>query len=103
MINNYQEIANKIAVDFNPDKIVLFGSYAYGNARVDSDIDLLVIMPFEGSSFSKSLEILNRLDLHIPIDLIAKRPEEVKRRYLEYDPFIREAIDKGKVLYERNS
>ena len=58
-----------------------------------------MIAPFEGTGFRQSLEILNRLDLRLPIDLIAYRPEDVQRRYAEGDPLVREAIDHGKVLY----
>lgn len=96
-----QGFTEKIAREFNPDKIILFGSRAQGTSRADSDVDLLVILSFEGSSFRKSLEILNRLDPHIPIDLIARRPDEAARRYDQGDPLIREAFDRGKVLYER--
>ncbi len=89
--------------DFRPERIILFGSYAYAQPRPDSDVDLLVILPFEGRSFHKSLEILNRIDPRFPIDLLARRPDDTARRYKEGDPLIREALDKGKVLYERNS
>jgi hypothetical protein len=56
-------------------------------------------MRFEGSGFRQSLEILNRLDLRLPIDLIAYRPEDADRRYTEGDPLVREAIDRGTTLY----
>jgi uncharacterized protein len=96
-----QNLTDHIVREFNPEKIILFGSLAYGRPREDSDIDLLVILPFEGSSFRQSLAILNRLDPHFPIDLIARRPDETARRYEQGDPLIREALDRGKVLYER--
>jgi hypothetical protein len=64
-----------------------------------SDVDLLVILPFEGKNFHKSLEILNYLNIHLPIDLLARRPDDVQRRYAEGDPLIREALNHGKVLY----
>ncbi len=97
-----QSLSSRIAKDFNPDKIVLFGSYAYGTARPDSDLDLLVIMPFQGSSFRKSLEILNCIDPPFDVDLIARRPEEIEKSFREGDPLAREAMDKGKVLYDRH-
>jgi predicted nucleotidyltransferase len=96
-----RNLTGRIVREFNPEKVILFGSLAYGRPREDSDIDLLVILPFEGSSFRKSLDILNRLDPHFPIDLIARRPDETTRRYDQGDPLIREALDRGKVLYER--
>ena len=96
-----EELSSKIAREFDPDKIILFGSYAYGTPRPESDVDLLVILPFDGKSFRKSLEIRNRIDPPIDVDLIARRPGDVSRRYAEGDPLIREALARGKVLYER--
>jgi predicted nucleotidyltransferase len=92
-------VGRRIAREFRPQRVILFGSYAQGTAREDSDIDLLVIMPFDGTGFRQSLEILNRLDLRLPVDLIAYRPEDADRRYAEGDPLVREALDRGKVLY----
>jgi predicted nucleotidyltransferase len=94
-----RDVGQRIAREFHPERVILFGSHARGTARDDSDVDLLVIMPFEGTGFRKSLEILNRLDLRMPIDLIAYRPEDAHRRYVEGDPLVREAIDYGEVLH----
>jgi predicted nucleotidyltransferase len=96
------ELSRRIAREFQPERIILFGSHAYGTASADSDVDLLVILPFEGKSFRKSLEILNRVDPRFPIDLLARRPEDTARRYAEGDPLIREALDRGMILYERD-
>ncbi|KPK83565.1 MAG: DNA polymerase III subunit beta [Phycisphaerae bacterium SM23_33] len=101
-MSEIEEIRRRIGREFAPHRVVLFGSYADGTATEDSDVDLLVVMPFEGKSFRQSLEILNRLDLRIPVDVIARQPEDVDRRYAECDPLIREALDRGKVLYERD-
>ncbi len=97
-----EDVARRIARDFHPERIVLFGSYARRTASRDSDVDLLVVMPFTGKAFHRSLEILNRLDVRFPIDLIARRPDDVDRRYREGDPLIRDALDHGKVLYEQD-
>jgi predicted nucleotidyltransferase len=96
------DLCRRIVEEFDPDRIILFGSYASGNHRPDSDVDMLVVLPFEGKSFWKSLEILNRTDPIFPIDLLARQPEDTARRYQEGDPLIREALDHGKVLYERH-
>ena len=100
-LETIQDLSQRIAREFQPDRIILFGSYAYGTPRPDSDVDLLVIMPFDGKGFRKSLEILNRMDPSFDVDLIARRPDDTARRYAEGDPLIREALDHGKVLYER--
>jgi predicted nucleotidyltransferase len=95
-------ISERIVREFQPERIILFGSYAYGNPGPDSDVDLLVVLPFEGKGFRKSLEILDRVAPEFSIDLLARRPEDTRRRYAEGDPLIREALDHGKVLYERH-
>jgi predicted nucleotidyltransferase len=96
------DLSERIVREFQPDKIILFGSYAYGQPRADSDVDLLVVLPFEGRGFRKSLEILDRVSPDFSVDLLARRPQDTARRYEEGDPLIREALDHGKVLYERH-
>lgn len=101
MVNmkDIRTIGQRIAREFHPQRVILFGSHARGTAGADSDVDLLVIAAFEGTGFRQSLKILDRLDSRLPLDLIAYRPEDVQRRYTEGDPLIREALDHGKVLY----
>ena len=101
--DSINELTRRIARDFDPEKIILFGSYAYGTPSDDSDVDLLVILPFQGKSFRKSLEILNKADPLFPVDLIARQPDDTARRYAQGDPLIQEVLDKGAVLYERGS
>ncbi|HUT56258.1 MAG TPA: nucleotidyltransferase domain-containing protein [Phycisphaerae bacterium] len=97
-----EEVSRRIAGNFDPIKVILFGSHADGTATEDSDVDLLVVLPFEGKPLRKSLEILNRIDARFALDLLARRPDDVQRRYDQGDPLIREAINGGKVLYERH-
>ena len=99
-IEEIQTFARRIAEEFHPERIILFGSYAYGTPGPDSDVDLLVVLPFEGKNFRMSLEILKRVKPPFIIDLLARRPEDTQWRYRYGDPLIREAIDHGKVLYE---
>jgi len=101
-MSRIMDFAGKISESFSPDRIILFGSHAYGAASPDSDVDILVIMPFEGKGFRKSLEILNRTNPEFPVDLITRKPDDTDKRYKEGDPLIRDALDKGKVLYERH-
>ena len=87
---------------YDPECIVLFGSYARGTATSDSDVDLLVILAFEGKPFWKSLEITNRVNPSFAVDVLARRPDDTRRRYAQGDPLIREALDQGRVPYERS-
>ncbi len=94
------EFSRQIAQQFHPHKVILFGSYAYGKPTVDSDVDMLVIMPFEGRGARKAIEILLATDPTFPIDLLVRTPEQVKERVELGDFFMREITEKGKVLYE---
>jgi uncharacterized protein len=97
---NIIQLSRDIAQEFQPEKIILFGSYAYGTPQDDSDVDLLVILPYEGSSFRKTWEILNKVQPKFAIDLLVKSPVEVEQRLAWNDFFLREIIEKGKVIYE---
>jgi len=101
-LQEIQAVVDRIAQRFHPERIILFGSYARGNPAPDSDVDLLVVLPFEGKNFRKSLEILNFSAPPFAADILARTPEDTRWRYESGDPFIREALDQGKVLYERN-
>ena len=92
--------ANKIARQFHPNKIILFGSYAYGKPTEDSDVDLLVIMPFKGRNPEKATEIWMTTKPNFPIDIMVRKPEEIRKRLAMGDFFLREITEKGTVLYE---
>ena len=92
--------ANQIAKQFHPNKIILFGSYAYGKPTEDSDVDILVIMPFKGRNPEKATEIWMATKPKFPIDLMVRKPEEMKKRLALGDFFLREITEKGEVLYE---
>ena len=99
-LEEIKAFARRIAEEFHPERIILFGSYAYGTPGPESDVDILVVLPFEGKNFRMSLEILKRVNPKFMVDLLARRPEDTQWRYRYGDPLIREAIDHGKVLYE---
>ncbi len=92
-------LSKAIAQEFQPERIILFGSYAYGKPRQGSDIDLLVVLPFEGKPVRKALEILGKLNTKIPVELLVRTPDQVKERIANNDWFMREVVEKGQVLY----
>lgn len=98
--NRIVELAERIARDYHPERIVLFGSHAYGTPTEDSDVDLLVVLPFEGSHAQKAVEMRRRIRASFPLDLLARTPEQVRWRVQQGDFFLREILEKGKVLYE---
>ena len=94
------EFGRRIAREFQPQRIVLFGSYATGNPTPDSDVDLLVVLPHEGDSVAKSVEIRLKLRPPFPLDLLVRSPEKVRERIAMGDTFLREIMENGRVLYE---
>ncbi len=93
-------LSDSIVQSFAPERIILFGSYAYGIPTEESDVDILVIMNYEGQSVRKAIEILQTVKPHMPLDLIVRSSEEVRQRLIWNDFFLREIMEKGKVLYE---
>ena len=97
-----EDISGRIAAEFEPERILLFGSYAWGAPSPDSDVDLLVILPFEGKAVAKSVEMRLKIKPPFPVDLLVRTPEKIHERLALGDPFIRSILEKGKVLYEAN-
>ncbi len=95
-----QRYCDRIAREFRPQRIVLFGSYAYGNPSQDSDVDVMVIMPAGKRGTRPSLEIRRRISAGCPVDILVRPPEEVERRLRWGDSFITEVMTRGKVMYE---
>jgi len=94
-----RELSNRIAREFKPQRIILFGSYARGKPTPDSDVDLLVILPFRGHPAHKAAEIAIRVDPHFPVDIMARTPGELRKRLALNDFFMREIVEEGRVLY----
>ena len=98
--NYIKRLCRQIGRAFLPERIILFGSQAYGKPTEDSDIDLLIVMPYEGSHAAQAIRILNHLNVLAPIDLLVRSPEEVHERIEIGDSFMREIVGQGKVMYE---
>lgn len=94
------KLARQIVELFQPERIILFGSRARGAARADSDVDLLVVMPYEGSSIHQAQRVRQSVDYHFPLDLIVRSPEEIERRLRLGDFFLQDVLREGQVLYE---
>jgi len=98
-------IAKHIAEKYNPEKIILFGSHAYGKPTAWSDVDLLVVMDTpEGEEFEKSLEVRDSLPfLNFGLDIVVRSRKVIERRKKLGDWFLVDITEKGKVLYERSN
>jgi predicted nucleotidyltransferase len=99
-----QEMVRRIVEKFDPVQIILFGSYARGTAGPDSDVDLLVVIPVEGSKMDKSVEIRLALrEMDLAKDIIVVTPEEAKNYRDVIGTIIYPAFHEGKILYERSA
>ena len=98
-----KDLTSQIAREFSPERIILFGSYAYGQPGNDSDVDLLVVLPFKGKPVRKAIEIRNKINAGVPLDLIVRTPEQVADRVAQNDWFMREIVERGRTLYEANN
>src|ERR1700682_6526204 len=97
-----RRFARQIGERFQPEKIILLGSYANGTPHAESDVDLLVIMP-AANEISMSVRISLAFDPPFSLDLIVRTPQHVERGLKENDWFLREVMEKGKVLYEASN
>ena len=94
------EMVSKIMKHFHPDKVILFGSRAWGEPTEESDLDILVVMDVNGSPIRKASEISRIVrPRFLPMDIIVRTPDEIERRIQMGDPFIRRIMSRGKVLY----
>ncbi|MBI3760865.1 MAG: nucleotidyltransferase domain-containing protein [Chloroflexi bacterium] len=97
-----QAIADRIAEKFKPDKIILFGSYAYGDPQPWSDVDLLVVMETTLTPNKQRRAISRALaPKPFPMDVVIRSSRELEERIPLGDWFLKEIVERGKVLYER--
>lgn len=95
-----RQFLSRIVDQFQPEKVILFGSYARGNPTPDSDVDVLVVLPFEGRNPEKATQIWIETRPAFPVDIIVRKPHEYKERLKLGDLFFQEIEAKGKVFYE---
>src|SRR5947209_7708869 len=95
-----RRFAQAVAERFAPERIVLFGSHAYGVPHADSDVDILVVMPAR-NELDQAVRIRLAVDYNFPLDLLVRTPRNLSWRLAEGDSFLREVVARGKVLYEK--
>ncbi|MGA1530525.1 MAG: nucleotidyltransferase domain-containing protein [Kiritimatiellia bacterium] len=103
MVNTHdiETFAHEVADKFHPERIILFGSHACGNATEDSDVDILVVMQHAGKPSEQALAIRRQVRRRFPLDLIVRSPHETTRRQKQGDPFITSILTEGRTLYDR--
>jgi uncharacterized protein len=97
-----QEIVRRLVAEYAPEKIILFGSYAYGEPHADSDIDLLVVKDTPARYIDRQVAVLRLatgMHKHLGLEPIVMTPAEVAQRLRIGDQFVEEMLRKGEVLY----
>jgi predicted nucleotidyltransferase len=94
-----RRFARRVAERFRPERVILFGSYAYGRPHADSDVDILVIMPAR-DQLDQACKIHWAIRPPFPLHLIVRTPKNLEGRLQEGESFLTEIVSKGKVLYE---
>ena len=96
-------MVNRIVERFDPEQMILFGSYARGSANPDSDVDLLVVMKNVKSKRAKQVEMRSALhDIHLPKDIIVVTESELERYRNTVGTIVRPALREGKSMYVRS-
>ena len=98
-----KKITDQIVKKYKPEKIILFGSYAWGKPTEDSDVDLFIVKKSRKRRIDRERELSRYLFGHnfLAMDLLIYTPAETKKRLSIEDPFIEDIISKGKLLYVR--
>jgi predicted nucleotidyltransferase len=94
-----RRFARQLGERFHPDRIILFGSYAYGQPHAGSDVDLLVVMP-AAREVNQAIRMSLAFEPPFPLDLIVRTPTKLQRRLAEGSSFMHEIVTRGKVIYE---
>ncbi len=98
------EIVGRLKAGLNPLRIILFGSYAYGQPGKDSDLDLLVVVNTPERGIKRYAMVSKLLEPRkIPMDIIIKSSQELEEQLAGFNPFLKEVLEKGKLLYESSS
>jgi predicted nucleotidyltransferase len=96
-----KRIVKQIAEKYKPEKIILFGSFAYGKPKASSDVDLLVIKNSKKRRVERIKEILMKVESVLPLEPLVYTPKEIKKRIQIGDFFFQTIFEKGKIMYEK--
>jgi predicted nucleotidyltransferase len=103
-IRQINDIVNRIALNYNPDKIILFGSYAHGNYSENSDLDFILVKDTNAPKHKRGLEVRRLFyRLTIPMDFKIYTSSEFDKELSNQYSFLSSAIKGSKILYERKN
>jgi predicted nucleotidyltransferase len=98
------EVVQRLIAGYQPERIILYGSYAYGTPDDDSDLDLLIIKATDASPFERRVQVrrmLTQPKRRIPLSPLVLTPDELSQRLRIRDPFYMDIIRHGETLYVR--
>ncbi len=98
-----RSVTATIVKNYKPEKIILFGSYAWGNSNKNSDLDLLVIKTTRKKKLNREIELVRHLRrVRFPVDLLVYTPTEVSHQVSQIgNVFIEDILNRGEVLYSK--
>ena len=97
-MTQYQQVIDQLEQE-DPQAIILFGSYAWGNPTKDSDLDILMVTNSDKARLSERYaEIRPKIKTNIPLDLVILRADEIEK-YKERNPFLADILNRGKLIY----
>ncbi|MCB9365773.1 MAG: nucleotidyltransferase domain-containing protein [Calditrichaeota bacterium] len=102
-LSEIQKFCDEVVEKFHPEKVILFGSYAYGDPTEDSDVDIFVLMDHEGRELDAMTKIRTETQHRFPMDLVVRSPQTLKQRLEWNDWFLWDIVHKGKVLYDAHN
>lgn len=102
-LKKLKAVTKRIVESYDPEKIILFGSYAWGRPNEDSDFDLLIVKKNKKDFLTEQKKVRKIIDGEIAVDILISTPEEVKKRLDLGDFFFRDIIKKGKYFYDKSS
>ncbi len=95
-------VVDRLVEALHPEKVILFGSYAYGKPSIDSDVDVLILVKSNERPAKRAYRAYKAIwGKTFPTDILVRTPEELAHRLEIGDYFLREIVERGKVLYER--
>lgn len=95
-----QQYCDAIAAAFQPQKIILFGSYAYGKPTEDSDVDVMVVMPRKRFRRDLGVRVRTQVPASFPVDVLVEPDDRLERRIRDRESFILDVTERGRVMYE---
>jgi len=104
MIKTLKDISRRLIKEYDPDKIILFGSRVEGTDNEGSDIDLVIVKATEKRPLDRRIEVETLLaDRTVSIDIVVYTPDEMRSLYSMGSPFVEEIMEKGRLLYMRRA